>query len=164
MFFQLQLNEFSTPLSILIGKGGNMYVKLVGIGMLLHKSNPYAYRNLMKHFADEGKDVLSTTKTLTSHYVPIVLAYKFIMSVVKEEYSDDMNIPEEVDDTALECGVCENIIWDHEEFYLLECGCVHHLFYLLDNLDTLVMCPQCQTPLLAWDYLILIAEKELLLD
>ncbi|KAF8763319.1 hypothetical protein HNY73_021514 [Argiope bruennichi] len=86
MFFQLQLNEFLPSLTILIGNGGNMYVKLVDIGVLLCKSNPYAYRNLMKHFAVQGKDILSTVgfkippKTLTSHYVPIVLAYKFIMS------------------------------------------------------------------------------------
>ncbi|KAF8789573.1 hypothetical protein HNY73_007503 [Argiope bruennichi] len=69
-----------------IGEGGNMYVKLVDIGVLLHKFNPYAYRNLMKHFAAEGKNILSTVgfkippKTQTPHYVPIVLAYKFIMS------------------------------------------------------------------------------------
>ncbi|KAF8782549.1 hypothetical protein HNY73_012818 [Argiope bruennichi] len=86
MFFRLQLNEFLPPLSILIGEGGNLYVKLVDVGVLLRKSNPYSYRNLMKHFAVQGKDILSTVgfkispKTLTAHYVPIVLAYKFILA------------------------------------------------------------------------------------
>ncbi|KAF8773365.1 hypothetical protein HNY73_016035 [Argiope bruennichi] len=82
--------------------------------------------------------------------------------VVKEEYSDDMNIPEEIDDITLKCGTCENVIWDYEELHVLDCGCVHHLLCLLEDLYTLMLCPECKAPLQGWDYLILISEKELM--
>ncbi|GBO04324.1 hypothetical protein AVEN_264795-1 [Araneus ventricosus] len=62
-----------------------MYVKLVEIGTLLGKKNPYVYRTQLKHLAVQGMDVLPQAgydipqKTLIVHVVPIVLAYRLLM-------------------------------------------------------------------------------------
>ncbi|GBM64393.1 hypothetical protein AVEN_135118-1 [Araneus ventricosus] len=85
MWFQLQLNRFLPPLTILEGNNGFMYVKLVEIGTFLGEKNPYVYRTQLKHLAVQGMDVLPQArfdipqKTLLVHVVPIVLAYKLLM-------------------------------------------------------------------------------------
>ncbi|GBO14758.1 hypothetical protein AVEN_100309-1 [Araneus ventricosus] len=85
MFFQLQLNRFLPALTILVGNNGLMYVKLVEIGTLLSKKNPYMYRTQLKHLAVQGMDVLPQAgydipqKTLLVHVVPIFLAYRLLM-------------------------------------------------------------------------------------
>ncbi|GBM42245.1 hypothetical protein AVEN_234969-1 [Araneus ventricosus] len=85
MWFQLQLNRFLPLLTILIGNNGLMYVKLVEIGTLLSKKNPYMYRTRLKHLAVQGMDVLPQAgydipqKTLLVHVVPVLLAYRLLM-------------------------------------------------------------------------------------
>ncbi|GBO07482.1 hypothetical protein AVEN_83928-1 [Araneus ventricosus] len=85
MWFQLQLNRFLLPLTILVGNNVFMYVKLVEIGTFLGKKNSYVYRTQLKHLAVQGMDVLPQAgfdipqKTLMVHVVPIVLAYKLLM-------------------------------------------------------------------------------------
>ncbi|CAL1286317.1 unnamed protein product [Larinioides sclopetarius] len=55
MWFRIQLEHGLPLLSILIGHDGFFYVKLIDIGRLLGKENPYVFRNSLKYFAIEGK-------------------------------------------------------------------------------------------------------------
>ncbi|GBO02846.1 hypothetical protein AVEN_182352-1, partial [Araneus ventricosus] len=85
MWFKLKLNAFLPIVSILVGKDGLLYMKLVEIGILLGKRNPYSYRTCLKHFAVQGKDVLPLEgydvphKTMHAHLVTLALAYQLIL-------------------------------------------------------------------------------------
>ncbi|GBO29892.1 hypothetical protein AVEN_149057-1 [Araneus ventricosus] len=85
MWFKLKLNAFLPIVSILVGKDGLLYMKLVEIGILLGKRNPYSYRTCLKHFAVQGKDVLPLEgydvphKTMHAHLVTLALAYQLLL-------------------------------------------------------------------------------------
>ncbi|GBM95468.1 hypothetical protein AVEN_213836-1 [Araneus ventricosus] len=85
MWFKLKLNAFLPIVSILVGKDGLLYMKLVEIGILLGKRNPYSYRTCLKHFAVQGKDVLPLDgydvphKTMHAHLVTLALAYQLLL-------------------------------------------------------------------------------------
>ncbi|GBO29810.1 hypothetical protein AVEN_108198-1 [Araneus ventricosus] len=85
MWFKLKLNAFLPIVSILVGKDGLLYMKLVEIGLLLGKRNPYSYRTCLKHFAVQGKDVLPLEgydvphKTMHAHLVTLALAYQLLL-------------------------------------------------------------------------------------
>ncbi|GBM44174.1 hypothetical protein AVEN_258398-1 [Araneus ventricosus] len=85
MWFKLKLNAFLPIVSILVGKDGVLYMKLVEIGILLGKRNPYSYRTCLKHFAVQGKDVLPLEgydvphKTMHAHLVTLALAYQLLL-------------------------------------------------------------------------------------
>ncbi|GBO01775.1 hypothetical protein AVEN_168566-1 [Araneus ventricosus] len=85
MWFKLKLNAFLPIVSILVGKDGLLYMKLVEIGLLLGKRNPYSYRTCLKHFAVQGKDVLPLEgydvphKTMHAHLVTLVMAYQLLL-------------------------------------------------------------------------------------
>ncbi|GBM65595.1 hypothetical protein AVEN_164704-1 [Araneus ventricosus] len=85
MWFKLKLNVFLPIVSILVGKDGLLYMKLVEIRLLLGKRNPYSYRTCLKHFAVQGKDVLPLEgydvphKTMHAHLVTLTLAYQLLL-------------------------------------------------------------------------------------
>ncbi|GBN49647.1 hypothetical protein AVEN_160539-1 [Araneus ventricosus] len=85
MWFKLKLKAFLPIVSILVGNNGLLYMKLVEIGLLLGKRNPYSYRTCLKHFAVLGKDVLPLEgydvphKTMHAHLVTLAQAYQLLL-------------------------------------------------------------------------------------
>ncbi|GBM45865.1 hypothetical protein AVEN_180729-1 [Araneus ventricosus] len=86
MWFKLKLNAFLPIVSILVGKNGLLYMKLVEIGLLLGKRNPYSYRTYLKHFTILGNDVLPLEgydvphKTMHAHLVTLAQAYQLLLN------------------------------------------------------------------------------------
>ncbi|GBM65449.1 hypothetical protein AVEN_71126-1 [Araneus ventricosus] len=85
MWFKLRLNAFQPIVSTLVGKNGLLYMKLVEIGLLLGKRNPYSYRTYLKHLTVLGKDVLPLEgydvphKTMHAHLVTLAQAYHLLL-------------------------------------------------------------------------------------
>ncbi|GBN88176.1 hypothetical protein AVEN_167042-1 [Araneus ventricosus] len=51
------------------------------------------------------------------------------------------------------CGICAYIIQPDEEIFELDCGCIHHLYCLMDELEILEECPLCEDELVMSDVL-----------
>ncbi|KAF8796703.1 hypothetical protein HNY73_001049 [Argiope bruennichi] len=74
---------------------------------------------------------------------------------ISDEYlnipDDDLDLPFEMPPSGLVCGLCAEYILDDEDVHVLECGCCHHLYCLLDEFELLQTCPMCETPIDDYD-------------
>lgn len=62
---------------------------------------------------------------------------------------------------SLVCGYCaQDIDPVDDPMFLLECGCVQHLYCLLDEADDLEYCATCDTPITPTDMQLLANEME----
>lgn len=85
MWFCVQLDRYLPLVPILVGHRGLLYIKLVEIGKLLGKTNPYVFRTMHKRVASRIADVIPwpvldvQKKTMEALVVPIDVAHRLMM-------------------------------------------------------------------------------------
>ncbi|GBN95869.1 hypothetical protein AVEN_101341-1 [Araneus ventricosus] len=124
MWFNLKLKPFLPIVSILVGKNGLFYIKLVEISLLLGKRNPYSYRTYLKHFIIPGKDVLPLegydvpSKTMNAHLVTIAQAYQLLLD--EDVQLAKLFVDRMAKGYARKHGMCKFVVSDGKA-PLLEC-------------------------------------------